>query len=294
MRARAAAILAAGGAERSNVFTRATLALFGQVPWRAVPVMPPEIILLPRWFPFHLSKVSYWARTVLVPLTVVMARRPPPLAPIGVDVAELFRTPPDAVRHWPQGRACGAALEGHVRRGWTACCSAPGPLPRPPPAARRGRAERFVTERLNGEDGLGGIYPAMANAMLMYHCLGVPAVRPAPGHRLGGGREAGPTTATTGDLRPALPVAHLGHRAGSHALLEAGGAGAEAAARRGLDWLLQRQITDLAGDWARRGPACRPAAGPSSTPTRTTRTWTTPRWWCSRWTAPAGSAGRRR
>jgi squalene-hopene/tetraprenyl-beta-curcumene cyclase len=54
-----AAILAAGGAERCNVFTRATLALFGQVPWRAVPVMPPEIMLLPRWFPFHLSKVSY-------------------------------------------------------------------------------------------------------------------------------------------------------------------------------------------------------------------------------------------
>jgi squalene-hopene/tetraprenyl-beta-curcumene cyclase len=49
------AILAAGGAEKSNVFTRATLALFGQVPWRAVPVMPPELCLLPRWFPFHLS-----------------------------------------------------------------------------------------------------------------------------------------------------------------------------------------------------------------------------------------------
>ena len=43
---------------------------------RPVPVMPPEIILLPKWFPFHLSKISYWARTVLVPLTVLMARRP--------------------------------------------------------------------------------------------------------------------------------------------------------------------------------------------------------------------------
>ena len=52
------AILAAGGAEQSNVFTRAQLALFGQVPWRAVPVMPLEIMLLPRWFPFHLSKIS--------------------------------------------------------------------------------------------------------------------------------------------------------------------------------------------------------------------------------------------
>ena len=45
-----AAILARGGAARSSVFTRMSLALFGQVPWRAVPVMPVEIILLPRWF----------------------------------------------------------------------------------------------------------------------------------------------------------------------------------------------------------------------------------------------------
>ncbi|MBV8612705.1 MAG: squalene--hopene cyclase, partial [Acetobacteraceae bacterium] len=60
-----AAILAAGGAERSNVFTRAQLALFGEVPWRAVPVMPVEIMHLPLWFPFHLSKVSYWSRTVI-------------------------------------------------------------------------------------------------------------------------------------------------------------------------------------------------------------------------------------
>ena len=64
MRRARAAILAAGGAERTNVFTRAQLALFGQVPWRAVPVMPVEIIHLPLWFPFHLSKVSYWSRTV--------------------------------------------------------------------------------------------------------------------------------------------------------------------------------------------------------------------------------------
>ena len=73
MQAAREAILAAGGAERSNVFTRAALALFGAVPWRAVPMMPPELMLLPRWFPFHVSKISYWARTVLVPLTVVMA-----------------------------------------------------------------------------------------------------------------------------------------------------------------------------------------------------------------------------
>src|SRR6185312_67323 len=71
-----AAILARGGAARANVFTRVLLALFGEVPWRAVPVMPVEIMLLPRWFPFHLDKISYWSRTVIVPLLVLMALRP--------------------------------------------------------------------------------------------------------------------------------------------------------------------------------------------------------------------------
>ena len=70
------AVLAAGGAARCNVFTRITLALFGQVPWRAVPAMPVEIMHLPRWFPFHLDKVSYWSRTTIVPLTILLALKP--------------------------------------------------------------------------------------------------------------------------------------------------------------------------------------------------------------------------
>src|ERR1700691_1107274 len=48
-------LLARGGAARSNVFTRVLLALFGESPWRIVPTIPVEIILLPCWFPIHLS-----------------------------------------------------------------------------------------------------------------------------------------------------------------------------------------------------------------------------------------------
>ena len=50
------AILEQGGAARANVFTRMTLAMFGQIPWRGVPFLPVEIVLLPRWFPFHLAE----------------------------------------------------------------------------------------------------------------------------------------------------------------------------------------------------------------------------------------------
>ena len=89
------AIHAMGGAEATNVFTRTLLALYGVMPWTAVPMMPVEIMLLPRWFPFHLSKVSYWARTVIVPLLVLMALKPRARNPRKVDIRELFVTPPE-------------------------------------------------------------------------------------------------------------------------------------------------------------------------------------------------------
>src|SRR5580692_9310416 len=60
------ALHARGGAIKANVFTRIQLALYGQISWSVIPTMPPELILMPRWFPIHLSKMSYWARTVIV------------------------------------------------------------------------------------------------------------------------------------------------------------------------------------------------------------------------------------
>lgn len=252
------AILAAGGAERCNVFTRAALALFGEVPWRAVPAMPPELVLLPRWFPFHLSRISYWARTVLVPMTVVMARRPRPVAPVGVSLAELFRSPPQRIRRWPGG--------AHARQPWRAAFAAldralhgaHGRFPSRHRARAEAAAERFVSERLNGEDGLGAIFPAMANAVLMFHCLGVPEddprVRIAWGalEKLVQDRGEDETY-----VQPCLsPVWDTALAA--HALLEAGGARAEAAARRGLDWLLPREVTEPKGDWAALRPGLPP------------------------------------
>ena len=62
------AIRSRGGAIHSNVFTRFMLAMFGVMSWRSVPVLPIEIMLLPMWSPFHLNKISYWARTTMVPL----------------------------------------------------------------------------------------------------------------------------------------------------------------------------------------------------------------------------------
>ncbi|MDW8314105.1 MAG: squalene--hopene cyclase, partial [Rhodovarius sp.] len=252
------AILAAGGAERSNVFTRCALALFGQVPWHAVPVMPPELMLLPKWFPFHIGKISYWARTVLIPLTVVMARRPQPVVPIGVDIRDLFITPPEEVKEWPGG--------AHQQEPWIslfravdwALQRAQKLFPRTHRIRAEAACERFVTERLNGEDGLGAIYPAMANAIWMYHCLGVPEDDPrmvtawSAVEKLVTDRPDGETY-----VQPCLsPVWDTALTC--HALLEAGGDAAEAAVERGLRWLLGCEIKDVQGDWVWQRPGLAP------------------------------------
>src|SRR6201984_38563 len=65
------AVRSRGGAIHSNVFTRFMLAMFGVMTWRSGPVLPVEIMLLPLWFPFHLNRMSYWARTTIVPLLVL-------------------------------------------------------------------------------------------------------------------------------------------------------------------------------------------------------------------------------
>ncbi len=165
------AILKAGGALKANVFTRIQLALYGECAWKETPSVPAELILLPRWFPIHLSKMSYWARTVIVPLLVLQALKPLAKNKRGVHVPELFLP---ARRTCDRPRAASEPLLGGVFRrdrrdpetgragvAERACASAPSPP-----------AWSSSTERLNGEDGLGAIYPAMANSVMMFDALG--------------------------------------------------------------------------------------------------------------------------
>ena len=83
-------ILENGGAESVNVFTRISLALFEQMPWKSIPYMPIEIINFPKWFPFNIYKISYWSRTVLVPLLLIMYKKPIANNPKNVSIKELF------------------------------------------------------------------------------------------------------------------------------------------------------------------------------------------------------------
>ncbi len=240
-------ILAMGGAERSNVFTRAQLALFGQVPWRATPVMPVEIMTLPRWFFFHLSKVSYWSRTVMVPLIVLMTLRPTARNPRQVGIPELFHTPADKVRSW---------VHGPYRSAWGYVFKYLDALLRPIeqhfPAANRKRAIEaavaFVVERLNGEDGLGAIYPAMANSVMMFDALGYPPDHPHAATAWASVRKLLVHRPEHSYCQPCLsPIWDTG--LAGHAMAEAEGE-RSTAVEAACEWLSLRQVTSLKGDWA--------------------------------------------
>jgi len=257
MRRAREAILDHGGAGTTNVFTRILLALFGVVSWAAVPVIPVEIMLLPRWFPFHLARVSYWSRTVLVPLLVLQALKPRARNPRGVQIDELFPGQRPRARRW--------ARAPHQSRGRFAVFAAVDAMlrwvePLVPAKIRRAAIEKavaFVTERLNGEDGLGAIFPAMANTVMMFDALGYPHEHPD----LVIARKAiDKLLVTTRDetycqpcVSPVWDTVLV-----CQSLLEVGGAQASAAVHRGLLWLKDRQVLATVGDWADQRPLVRP------------------------------------
>jgi squalene-hopene/tetraprenyl-beta-curcumene cyclase len=256
MRRAREAIHSRGGAGRANVFTRVMLALFGFIPWRAVPLMPVEIMLLPRWFPFHFEKMSYWSRTVLVPLVVLQALKPKARNRKGVRIDELFLEPPERLGMPPKApqqkwswfllfRTIDALL--HVAE------------PLFPKRLRQraiDRAVAFVTERLNGEDGLGAIFPAMANSVMMFDVLGYPIHDPRRAIARKSIEKLLVVHEHEAYCQPCVsPIWDTG--LACHALLEVG-ADAAIRARKGLSWLVPKQILDVAGDWAVRRPHVRP------------------------------------
>lgn len=251
------AIRSRGGAANVNVFTRFLLAFYEVLSWGAVPVLPVEIMLLPRWSPFHLYRVSYWARTTMVPLMVLAALKPKARNPKGVGIDELFLQPPKAV-----GMSKRAP---HQKRGWFVLFRGLDAIlrviePLFPKSLRQraiDAALAFTSERLNGEDGMGAIFPPMVNAVMMYDALGHgPDYPPRAETRRGidrllvfHGEEAYCQPCVSPIWDTALAC---------HALFETGDEEAVRQANRGLDWLQPKQVLDLKGDWAEKRPHVRP------------------------------------
>jgi squalene-hopene/tetraprenyl-beta-curcumene cyclase len=248
-------IVAQGGPVRANVFTKITLALFGQYPWGGVPAMPVEIVLLPRWSYFNLYAVSYWSRTVIVPLLVVMDHRPVHALPPELRLDELWahhlhlEDPTYARKRWLSWKNFFIGVDGLVKawEGW-------GPRPWRARAIRA--AHDWLVPRLSVPGGLGGIYPAMANAVLAMRLLGYGDDHPLVAGQL---KELEALALEEPDrfhVQPCVsPVWDT--TLAMNALLAAGLPAGHPALVRATDWLIDRQIVEP-GDWQIQRPTLEP------------------------------------
>ncbi|MGE3108683.1 MAG: squalene--hopene cyclase [Phycisphaerales bacterium] len=259
MKAARELILALGGAEKCNTFSTFYLACLGQVTWDACPAIPPEVVLLPRWFPFHMDKVAAWTRTMILPLALCSALRPVRHLPAELGIDELFINKTykhTLAKDWNRGNpvcwqnfflACDRFLKFAQRHHLS-------------PLRQRSirEAEQWILSRMTPEttEGLGAIFPPMVYVQIALRALGYtrtePVIRQAE-KDLDAFMIDEPSADPTLDhirLQPCFsPVWDTG--IALYALTEAGlsAAGDERIAQT-CDWLLDRRVK-MTGDWVR-------------------------------------------
>jgi len=247
-------ILDRGGAAEVNVFTRIALALFGQFSWRAIPVMPVELMLLPRWFYFNIFTVSYWSRAVMVPLLIMYAYRPLRQAPPSAAIDELFSQPKESVRlkrdrRWFTWRNFFLFIDSVLR--WYDRHHLRG-------LRRRAidRAADWIFTRMRGSGGLGAIYPAMANSVVASLMLGRSVNDPLVSKALSEIEELEISDEHRLHLQPChSPIWDTCLTV--NALVEAGFDRDHPALVKAAEWMLNKQIR-RAGDWRVRRPHAQP------------------------------------
>ena len=244
------AILKYGGAACSNVFTRLLLAMYQQIPWRGVPVVPTELILLPKWFPFHLSKISYWSRTVMVPLSILCTLKAKAVNPRQVDIRELFTVPPEQEKNYfPKADTRLKRFFMWVERILSRF------EPRLPGFMRRysiRRAEQWTLERLNGDCGIGAIFPAMVNAYEALALLGYAKDHP---DRVQCRKALEDLLVFEGEQAWCQPcTSPVWDTVLSGLALQEDRDADQKPVRAAMDWLLTKQVLDEPGDWRDKCP----------------------------------------
>jgi squalene-hopene/tetraprenyl-beta-curcumene cyclase len=165
-------VLANGGVVQCNTFTKIYLCALGQYDYDAVPAIPPEIVLFPNWFYFNLYEISSWSRGILVPLSIIYAKKPfKKLAP-EQGIEELFvggRQSSNLHLRWDKKRPVSwrnfFLLTDRMVH-WFERVHI-----RPLRTIAIKKAERWMLERFEKSDGLGAIYPAMLNSIVALRCL---------------------------------------------------------------------------------------------------------------------------
>ena len=249
-------VLRGGGAERCASFTNFYLACLGQISYRAVPEIPPEIVFLPQWFYFNLWRVSAWTRTMIMPLAIVSAVRPTRRLPASMGIDELFVD---------QRRRHRLTSDRPASAGWSTfflvldwmlkAARVVGGTPLRRLAIRR--AEAWILSRAGQDgpastDGLGAIFPPMVYIQIALAALGY-----RRGHAIvrRAEQDLDALFIEQNDairIQPCFsPVWDTG--IALYALADCGMTVEHAPCRRGAAWLLKRECTHR-GDWAKHVP----------------------------------------
>jgi squalene-hopene/tetraprenyl-beta-curcumene cyclase len=238
-------ILANGGLESTRVFTRIWLALFGEWSWDELPAMPPELVLLPSWFPLNLYDWACWARQTVVPITVVASLRPVRPLPFDIDELRVGR------RSRERRQGIVPAAFGLLDRALKLYdCS---PLKPGRELAFR-RAAEWILARQEADGGWGGIQPPWVYSILALHLLGYSLDHPSVAKAIAG-LEGFLVREDTPDGRvrrlEACQSPVWDTCLAVTALLDAGHAPNDPAIRQAAEWLLGEEIR-VPGDWAVR------------------------------------------
>jgi squalene-hopene/tetraprenyl-beta-curcumene cyclase len=163
------AVLALGGAQACNSFTRFYFALLGQIPYADCPYVPPELVLVPSWLNFSLAEMSSWTRTIIVPLMIMSAFKPVRTFAPERGINELFRD--DLPRHpgrWTRNPFTWSNFFNGVDRlmkwvdGWA---------PRSWRQWGIRAAHKWMFDHFENSDGLGAIFPPMIYTVVALTCL---------------------------------------------------------------------------------------------------------------------------
>ncbi len=249
-------ILSQGGILNCRVFTKIFLALFGQFSWYGVPSMPIELMLLPDWAYFNLYELSSWSRATIVPLSIVMAKRPVTDIPAEAQVRELYLRPPRAT-DFTVSNADGIFTWKNF---FTAADHLLKLYEKSPIRPLEGRglaiAEQWVLDHQEESGDWGGIQPAMLNSVLALHTLGYPPDHPAMARGLQALANFAIETPDTLVLQSCVsPVWDTA--LALKGLLDAGLPADHPVAVRGAEWLLQKEVK-IRGDWRVKCPELRP------------------------------------
>jgi squalene-hopene/tetraprenyl-beta-curcumene cyclase len=250
-------ILELGGVSRVNTFTKIYLCFLGQYDYDAVPAIPPEIVLFPNWFWFNIYEISSWSRAILVPLSIVYAKKPFKKIPDEMRIDELFvggrhrsRMRLEWSKKLVSWRNFFLVLDRMVH--WFEAVHV-----RPLRSIALKRAERWMLERFEMSDGLGAIYPAMLNSIIALRCLGYSLDDPQMIRALDEFEQLGIEEEDTFRMAPCKsPVWDT-----AYALFALGEAGVPADDPRmvkAADWTLQKQVRQP-GDWSVKNKEGKPA-----------------------------------